>query len=339
MHEDQSSGTSEHERTPDQLGAIISAAGRRPEPPPAAYQSVLAAAHESWRGAVRAKRRRRSLALAAVVAGIAVGTVIFIATGGGGSAPVIATAGVIQGDVRVQGRDDDRWQMLNRAAGPIVAGSRLRTTPNGRVALNLAGDASLRMDAGSEIRLVSARTIELRSGTLYIDSGAATDGNAFRVATPLATVIDVGTQFEVMASDEAVRVRIRDGSVSIDAPGNTTITGAAGEQLSLGTDGIVGREVILPFDPAWAWVETLADPPEIEGQSLILFLDWVTRETGHVVRFDAPATESRARTVVLHGSADNLEPMRALEVMLSTTDFDYTLRDGAILISPRSRSR
>jgi len=53
-------------------------------------------------------------------------------------------------------------------------------------------------------------------------------------------------------------------------------------------------------------------------------------------RFDAPVTETRARTVILHGSADNLAPLEALDAMLSTTDFDYELgEDGVILIRPR----
>jgi ferric-dicitrate binding protein FerR (iron transport regulator) len=296
---------------------------------------------DASRGKAQNKRlRRRYLAVAAAVGALAAGIAVLVGLIPGRSASIIASAGVIQGDVRVQGPSDGQWRQLRRATGPIVAGTRLRTTLSGRVALTLPGDASLRVDAGSELILSAARSIELVAGTLYLDSGTAAAAEPFQVTTPLGTVSDVGTQFEVAALDDGLRVRVREGAIRVDGTDARTLTGSAGEQVSLGADGSLERDFFLPFDSAWAWVETLADPPEIEGQPLMLFLDWVTRETGRELRFDTPATESRARTVILHGSAENLTPMRALEVILSTTDFDYNLRgDGAILVSPHPRSR
>lgn len=338
---EQGSGVTAQDNERDTLGALISAAGRREAPPQTAYEQVFAAAHGAWRQKVRARARRRwGLALAATVAALAVGVTFMVQTRPGSSGPLIASAGIIQGDVRVRGPGDQQWRQLSRSSGPIIAGTRLRTTLNGRVALSLPGDASLRIDAGTELTLVAAREIELAAGTLYIDTGSDSATEPFRVTTALGTVRDIGTQFEVASFDDGLRIRIRDGSVRVEGIADTDLVGSAGEQVSLGTNGTIGRDYVLPFDSAWAWVETLADPPDIEGRSLMLFLDWVARETGRELRFDGPATEARARTVVLHGSADNLTPMRALEVMLSTTDFDYSVRnDGAILITPRARSQ
>lgn len=325
----------------DSLGALISAAGKRAAPPQNAYTQVFAAAHEAWQRKVRTRvQRRLGYALAATIAALAVGITFMIQMGPGALAPIIASAGVIQGDVRVQGPADAQWRQLGRSTGPIVAGTRLRTMQNGRVALTLSGDASLRVDAATELTLTADREIELAAGTLYIDSGAGNDAGPFHVTTPLGAVSDIGTQFEVAAFDDGLRVRVRDGAVRIDGATDMELVASAGDQISLGMDGSIGRDYVLPFDSAWAWIETLADAPEIEGRSLILFLAWVTRETGRELRFDAPATEARARTVILHGSADNLTPMRALDIMLSTTDFDYALgSDGAIVISPRPSSR
>lgn len=345
MHDDRRDGISGSGATSepadrDTLGALISAAGKRPAPPDGAYEQVFAAAHDSWRRRLRLRAQRRwTYALAATLAAVAVGVAFVLGLMPGTSAPVIATAGVIQGDVRVLAPDEDRWRQLNRASGPIVAGSTLRATPTGRVALTLPGDISLRVDAATELVVLAAREIDLTSGTIYIDSGADSTDDAVRVTTPLGAVTDVGTQFEVAASDTALRVRIRNGAVRVEAgDADGEVLGSAGEQVSLGVDGNVERDIFSPFDADWAWVETLADPPAVEGQSLMAFLDWVARETGRELRFDAPVTETRARTVVLHGTAANLSPMRALEVMLSTTDFDYRLRnDGAIVISPRAR--
>lgn len=286
---------------------------------------------------LRARLQRHwGYALAAIVA-VAVGVAVFLGFGPRSSAPVIATAGIIQGDVRVRPPAEQNWRQLNRASGPIVAGTTLRSTPNGRVALILPGDVSLRIDASSELTIVTASEIELLDGTIYIDSGADTATAPLQVMTQLGAVRDSGTQFEVTAADASLRVRIRRGAVRVESSlGDGELLGAAGEQVSLGEDGALERDFFSPFDPAWAWVETLADPPEIEGQSLPFFLDWVTRETGRELRFDTPATQTRAQTVVLHTTAANLSPMQALDVVLSTTSFEYSLRgDGAIVVRPR----
>lgn len=297
-------------------------------------------APESWQRKLRARLQRRwGYALAATVAALAVGVSFFLGFAPRSSAPVIATAGIIQGDVRVRRPADQNWRQLSRASGPIVAGTTLRSTPNGRVALTLPGDVSLRVDASSELAVTTASDIELLGGTIYIDSGAGTATEPLQVTTQVGSVRDIGTQFEVSTADATLRVRIREGAVRIEA-GDGELLGSAGEQVGLGEDGTIERDFFSPFDPAWAWVATLADTPEIEGQPLLSFLDWVTRETGRSLRFDAPATEARIRTVVLHGSAADLSPMQALDVMLSTTDFEYSLRgDGAIVIRPRGRAQ
>ncbi|HSG66523.1 MAG TPA: FecR domain-containing protein, partial [Gammaproteobacteria bacterium] len=247
----------------------------------------------------------------------------------------------IQGDVRVQYPTETNWRQLDRSTGPIVAGSRVRATPTGRVALELPGALSLRIDATTELTVHSARELELVRGTIYVDSGQTVATDSLRVMTGLGVVSDIGTQFELTASETLLRIRVREGAVRVDgSPTDAEVLGRAGEQLSLDADGGFERDPFSPFDADWAWVQTLADTPVIEGQSLMFFLDWVARETGRPLRFDAPVTETRARTVVLHGSAENLSPMEALDVMLSTTDFDYRLRDdGAIVISARVRGQ
>ena len=47
-----------------------------------------------------------------------------------------------------------------------------------------------------------------------------------------------------------------------------------------------------------------------------------------------------AGSAILHGSAQSLTPMEALEVMLATTNFVYSLdTNGTIIISRRSITR
>lgn len=321
----------------DTLGALINTAGKRPAPPPEAYEQVFAAAHATWRAKLRARGRRRLvLALAASLAAVSIGGGLLVGLGPGSQLPAVASAGIIQGDVRVLPPTEAGWRPLDRSTGPLVAGTRVQATATGRVALVLPGELSLRVDAATELTLHSARELELVRGTIYIDSGQRAAAEPISVTTGFGVVSDIGTQFEVTATDASLRIRVREGAVRVDGgPVDVAVLGRAGEQLSLGADGL-DRDPFSPFDAEWTWVETLADTPAVEGRSLMFFLDWVARETGRPVRFDAPATETRARTVVLHGSAEDLSPMQALDVMLATTDLDYRLHDdGAIVISPR----
>lgn len=339
MHDDRHNGEHAepgHER--DVLGALISAAGRRPVPPPDAYEDVRTKAHAAWQRTLRARAQRRWLyALAATLAGLTVGVALIVQLAPRENAPIVASTGIVQGEVLAQPPGEDDWEILRAIDDPIVAGTRLRVTENGRLALTLIDDASLRIAANTTVTVTAARQIDLLTGVLYLDAGAESSSEPFSVTSRLGTVRDIGTQFEVAMLDSVLRVRVREGAIEItDDDRAVTVTGSAGEQISMQIDGSVGREAFSPFDPDWTWAETLAGTPEVEGQSLLLFLSWVARETGRELRFDAPVTEMRARTVILHGSAENLSPLEALDVMLSTTDFDYTLSDaGIILIRPR----
>jgi len=324
----------------DAVAALVGAAGKRPQPPQDAYEQVFAAAHDAWHGKLRARRARvTTFALAASVATVAIAAAVVMQLVSRDAQPVVASAGIIQGDVLIRPPGASTWRSLGDLREAIVVGTQLRTTDAGRLALELPGAASLRIDVGTELTLSATTELELSAGTIYIDSGTELLDSAFTVTTPYGTVRDIGTQFEVSTAPDALRVRVRDGAISLDSDlATTSILGSAGEQLSIDSSGSVERDFFSPFGSAWEWVETLAGAPDVEGISLMAFLDWVARESGRELRFDAPVTETRVRTVTLHGDASNLSPMEALDVMLSTTDFEFSLRaDGAIVIRPRAR--
>ncbi|NNC65345.1 MAG: hypothetical protein HKN84_11215, partial [Gammaproteobacteria bacterium] len=109
MHDDEHDDT-RHERAAqrDALGALISAAGRRPVPPQDAYEQVRSAAHEAWQNRLRTrKQRRRVYALAATLAGLAVGVTLIVQLIPRETAPIIASTGIVQGEVLVQGPGED----------------------------------------------------------------------------------------------------------------------------------------------------------------------------------------------------------------------------------------
>jgi ferric-dicitrate binding protein FerR (iron transport regulator) len=282
-------------------------------------------------------RRSRRLAYGLGAAAAVLAAVVYAVVIGPGSAQVVASAGVIQGDVRVRGTTDGAWRQLSRASGPIVTGMRVRATPTGRVALNLAGGASLRLDASTEATLTDARALELHAGSAYLD--AMDDGaEPFLITTGYGDVRSSGGQLEVVIFEDGLRVRMRRGEATVERAGEANATIARGEEVGLRRDDGLRRRSFAPFDPGWAWVETLAESPVAEGESLLSFLSWVSRETGRELRFDEAATETRVRTTTVRMSAENMSPGEALEIIMSTTDFDYRLRgDGTIAVGRRGR--
>jgi len=320
----------------DVLGALISAVGKRPEPPADAHEQIFAAAHHAWRNNVTARQRRRWLYAAATITAVGLSVALVVELLPQNAGPIIAATDVVQGDVRIRTPADTNWRAITQIDTRLTAGTRLRSTANGRIGLTLAGTASLRVDAGSELLLANDREIVLTAGTIYLDTGANADDRGFLVTTDYGSVRDIGTQFEVHADASSFRVRIREGTVELDTGAATGIIGNAGEQLAINPGSGIERDFFAPFDRRWEWVATLASAPETQGQPLMSFLSWVARETGRQLRFDAPVTETRARATILHGSAQNLRPLQALDLLMTTTDLDYALiGDGVILIGPR----
>jgi ferric-dicitrate binding protein FerR (iron transport regulator) len=279
---------------------------------------------------------RRSIVLSSIGLGVFIAVAVVYALSFRDDGPSLATSGLVQGEVLVRAPGRPEWEPLRGINAPIVPGTELRATEAGRLGLTLADGASLRLDAGTDLTIASARRFELTRGAAYVDVGATVLGEPYAIATPYATVSEIGSQIEATVADDSLRLRVRDGEASIVTTAGDDVTAATGEQLHIDGEGDVVRDYVMPHDGDWAWVETLAGTPIVDGRPLTQFLDWVARETGRPIRYDSPLTETSVATAVLQGNADNLTPMQALDVMLSMTEFDYSLRwDGSIVIEPR----
>jgi len=281
-------------------------------------------------------RARRRIVIPAIVLGGVVVIAIVYALGSRDLGPSLATSGIVQGNVLERMPGDAEWTALRSIGAPIVPGTGLRTTDAGRLALTLTDGGSLRLDAGTELTIRTARSFELVRGSVYVDTGGAVVGDPYSVTTRLGTVDEIGSQVEVAIADDTLRLRVRDGDVHVATAAGNETSAATGEQLHIDAAGDVARSYLMPHDGEWTWVETLAGAPIVDGRPLTQFLDWVARETGRPIRYDSPLTETGVGTALLRGTAENLAPMEALDVMLSTTEFDYTLRwDGSIVLTPR----
>ena len=308
----------------------IAEAGPRAEIPTSQAPAILATARAEWLAAVAtrppAPARRwlaaAGLVLAALVAGWWWRTTRTAVPG----APV-ARLERWQGAVRIGG-----VETLGPDA-PIAAGAHLEIADRGALALRVAG-RSLRFDAGTAARLVSADEIALERGALYVDGLRAAQPGLI-VRTPLGEVREVGTQFEVRLLDDGqqgLRVRVREGRVAVRASG-TSEHASAGEELHVRRDGGARRATIAPDSEDWRWAIAAAPAYAIEGVSLGSFLDWLARETGWRIEFADAELERAARPIQLHGTIEGLSPEEAVAAVVPGSGLTYRLERGTLRIS------
>jgi len=317
----------------DLIESLIRTAGRRADPPEESYRLVLAAATAAFR-AKTARRRERQWALWASAAAVMVFAIALMFQW----TPPSAERGELARVARVIGNAEqatgDIWQPLGATRTPLTMGMRLRTRAGGRVALALSDGGSLRLDAETEVMLDAPGRLYVRQGTVYVDSGARPGTSRLEVVTPAGTARDIGTQFELQIAGAALRLRVREGSVSIDR-GGQSLTGGAGDQIAFDVLGVVSRDFIASNADAWQWAESIAPAPDMDGKPAADLIAWVARETGRRLSYVSPEVQQRAETVILHGNIRNLAPVAALEAMLATTDLEYALRGDTMEIRNR----
>jgi ferric-dicitrate binding protein FerR (iron transport regulator) len=321
----------------DEVGELIRLAGRRPAAPPAAAARVRAAVHEHWRGEVR--RRARSRAFRA--AGLAAAAVLALVIGWQVARPGPRGPG---GEGRVEALAGTAWVLEGRLPwarrSPLVpgavipGGAEVGTGEGGRVALRLASGHSVRLDAGSRLRILGPAELELDQGAVYVDSrppAAAGASAALRLRTQVGEVTETGTQYEVRVGEESVRIRVREGEVVLQAGGKKHRV-ESGFELEAGGRGGLRRRQIPRSGAEWGWVTGIAPLPEIDGRTARAFLDQVAREGGWTLRFADEETARLAGETILRGSVAGMTLEQALEAVLPTCGLVHRIEDGDLVV-------
>jgi ferric-dicitrate binding protein FerR (iron transport regulator) len=318
----------------DIVESLIRGAGRRIEPPEDACRQVFAAAQAAFRAKAAERRDRRRMlwagaaAAAALVVAVSLRWELPIAASG-----ELARVARVTGQVEVANGSD--WRPVEGTGLPLLAGARIRTLTGGLAAIELEGGSSLRIAPETAVMLDAPGRLYLESGTVYVDSGARPSKSGIEIVTAMGTARDVGTQFELRFARSALRLRVREGAVTIDH-GGRSLTGEAGEEVAIDGLGGVQRTAVPPTDPAWQWAESVAPMPDMDGQPASALIAWVARETGRSLRYASPLVEQQAASVILHGEIRHLAPMQALEAMLATTDLRVELDGDTMEVRSRS---
>jgi ferric-dicitrate binding protein FerR (iron transport regulator) len=312
---------------------------------PEALERVRSVAEQEWRALMARRQRlnRRRWALT----GMAAAAVLVAVTGIWFVRP--ATAPVLFGSVyRADAGIDKRGTLLGhrtlvghrtlRAGDLVHAGDELMVG-SGPALIAIAGGGTLRIAARSAVDIMSSGEVRLEHGTIYVDMPPLPAVSAsIAVSTKAGVIEHVGTEFEVMSDASSVRIRVREGRIRLrgapDARGQVSVVSAdAGTEVVATVGGPILQRRVATYGTDWLWLAELAPGFEIEGQPLMTFLQWVSRELGRRLEFaDAQARETATRTI-LHGTIRERSPLDALSNVLETTSLSYELRGDTILVN------
>jgi hypothetical protein len=317
----------------DEVARLLQAAGPRPAVPEETAGRVRDAVHAHWRRTITARRSAWLIAWSALpVAAAAVG-VVLIASGAlermRRTPPAAAPVARLE---RSEGSVAWPGGAAPAAGAGLDAPSALETGADGRVALRLGGGASIRIDVVSRVRLISDDEIALDRGAVYVETAAgAAPGTAVTVRTPVGTVRDIGTRFQVRASPESLWVSVREGSAMVEGGGRSHHA-PAGTGLRMDQHGGVTSRPVPPSDAEWHWVQEVAPPFDLEGRRLVEYLDWVAKETGLRIEYAEAAIPAEKSDVLLHGSVAGLRPDETLEAVLPASGLRHRISGGAVVI-------
>jgi ferric-dicitrate binding protein FerR (iron transport regulator) len=335
MSNDQHS--SDQNLSDDEIDGLLREVGPRPEPTPEALQAVRAAVHAEWQSMVAQRSRRKqrmtwSIAASAVLAFGAFWFLRYSIVPPSDSMPLASIVKVQSatsiGKVQVS-TSGKTWR--DAVAGEILkAGTEVRTDSITRVALDFGNGQSVRLDVGSQLKVLAVNQANLMHGGLYVDASNH-DAAPLEVQTKFGAVKHLGTQYQVQLAPGRMTISVREGRVAVDGKyGNTQIT--ANEKVIYNEQGEIGRAPIASHDLGWQWAVQTAPSFAIDKRSLASFLAWVGRETGRTVTYTTPEVRVQAEQLILRGSIDNLSPDQALRAVLATTQFVYTDTPGTIQI-------
>lgn len=312
---------------------LLRLAGNRPMIPAADAAIVKAAARAEWQSLVWTTRRRKLYLVRGAGGFLAAAAALLLAlntniidtvrrTVTPAVAQVVTTSGAVDLEV-----GHELW------SGDTVATGAATGDASPRAALQLAEGASIRVDAGTRLSLRSASVLELESGTIYVDS----HDTSLEIHTPLGTVTNIGTRFEVhlAPSDNTLRVRVREGKVQLKDLAGEQHFATVGQQLITERATTQATE----FDAcgrAWEWVLDVRAP--FAGTSTLDIIEWTAAEAGWDLRFKDEAAEG-ARTAVI--SEEGYEPSLQLEDNLRywvpSAGLKYRIEDCTLIVEPARR--
>jgi len=328
------------------LEALFARAAARPLPRAEREMEIREQVRVAWQRSVR-RRHHRSYALLALAASVVVATTIGMLWYQSLTVPAdirpVAMVDKRFGDVRIADASGVPYHP-SEGAFALSPGQTIKTAGKAGLAMTWNNGGSLRLDENTSISLTAANEIYLQHGRLYFDSDPATSNvvalrsgrpEVLAIRTDHGMVTPLGTRYVTQQLNDSLVVMVRQGKVSVDGAGFSA-NALEGERLLVSSSD---APVVVPVDSygeEWDWIERTTPAWNTEGRTIFEFLNWVSRESGRPIRFESPVAEQLARTESLIGyGLVDLEPSVALRIVLMTTNLDWTIKDGTVVVTER----
>lgn len=322
-------------RSEEALRVLFEHVSRRLQPPVTDEEEIRKAVHAEWHRSTRKRRRRKQFMYWALAASVMLAVFLGLRTPPSPTTPVmVATIQKSVGEAILRQRAADDLIISNHLPLNIMSGQTVVTGAKAALSLGWSNGGSLRLDRETELIFISPGLVELVVGRIYFDSGSVaaknTGKSSLTVNTDVAVVRHVGTQFMTRILDGSLTVNIREGAVSIEGA-RYDGTATAGQRIEIQADGGYEIDIEPGYGADWKWVEAITPPLNVEGRTILEFLNWVSRESGRPLKFESAAAKTIAASEELRGIVV-VEPTRALEIFLQTTDLKAETADDVISI-------
>lgn len=211
----------------------------------------------------------------------------------------------------------------------------ISTADHEYVALSYNG-YDLRLNSNTRLAFIPGGLV-LQAGEIYASDVGAKTTQALLIETPHGSVRDIGTQFTVSLTPQETVTRVRRGAVVVDT-GTTQVKVLADEAgaalITMDEQKQVRQSRAAPSGADWQWIYHSAKQFELEGSSVLAFLQWSTTETGLQLKFANQAARIYAETTLLHGDLGALDPEGAVSPVLTTTDLQAKrVGDSTMVVS------
>jgi ferric-dicitrate binding protein FerR (iron transport regulator) len=250
--------------------------------------------------------------------------------------PEIATVRTIAGAVRITDADHPQSNGAQTPIRSLRAGDEVNVPTDGRLVVLLLEGTSVRVAGGAVVVFESRDRIALVRGAVYVDVEPARHQDHLVVDTPFGAVRHEGTQFQLQLDQHGLDVRVREGTVTVDAK-EGRLRSTAGEGLLIASDRPAERRRIPTTGAEWAWITAMASRFTLEGATVSSFLAWVSREQGWHWEYADDDAKRRGERAVLHGSIDGLTPEDAVRAVLPAAGLTSARKGDKLIVSATGR--
>ncbi len=289
-----------------ELAALLTEAGKRPEPALQVQQTAYRALHTEWQQKVRLHRQQRQRRWVSVMSVAAVVTLtLSVGLLWMPQSDSVMRVHLASGDLTVNGVLHTQDRSLE-----LPLNSRLQA--HTAVRLTTAEGADMRLAEGSLLAWQDLHNLHLDAGSVYIDTHERSD---FTIKTAFGSVRDIGTRFLVATDTNAMQVAVREGAAQVHSDfGQYTARAQPLEAavLQVTTTGMTPSTETTAH-PRWDWIHAVS--AGYEEQTVPALLHAIGRDLGKPITWANRGVEVTLANATVSGQLQDLPPRAALQLV------------------------